>query len=55
LQNAKILDLASGKIFCECDNLKKLSSIPEAFYPVSAGAVYAEKIIKFLDSEGVIC
>lgn len=55
LQNAKILDLASGKIFGECDNLKKLSSIPEAFYPVSAGAVYAEKIIKFLDSEGVIC
>jgi hypothetical protein len=54
LQNAKILDLASGKIFGECDNLTKLSSIPEAFYPISAGAVYAERIIKYLDSEGML-
>lgn len=52
LLNTKILDLASGKIFGESDNLIKLSSIPEAFYPTSAGAVYAERIIKFLDSEG---
>ena len=48
LSSMKILDLASGKIFGENENLVKLSSIPEAFYPTSAGKVYADRIIKFL-------
>jgi hypothetical protein len=54
LAGTRVLDLASGKIFTESENLTKLASIPEAFYPVSAGRVYAERIIKFLDSEGMI-
>ena len=54
LLNARILDLASGKIFGEHENITKLASIPEAFYPVSAGAVYAERIIEFLESEDAV-
>ena len=54
LLNTRILDLASGKIFGESDNLVKLPSIPEVFYPKSAGRVYAERVMKFLGSEGVI-
>ena len=54
LLNARILDLASGKIFGEHENLTKLASIPEAFYPVSSGAVYADRIIGFLELEGAV-
>ena len=54
LSSAEILDLASGRIFGEHERLTKLASIPEAFYPVSAGNVYAEKIIEFLNSEGYV-
>ena len=40
-----IIDLASGNIFEPSDRLTKLSSIPDAMYPLTAGRVYAEAII----------
>ena len=39
-----IIDLASGKIFDDIPRLVKLSSIPDAFYPISAGRLYADAI-----------
>ena len=49
-----IIDLASGKIFEPSPRLIKLASIPDAFYPETAGRLYAEAILRFLKSEGVI-
>ena len=54
LARIKVLDLASGKIFGDSKNLVKLSSVPEVFYPASAGRAYADSIVKFLESEGAI-
>ena len=55
MRGARILDLASGRVFPDAENLVKLSSIPEKFYPRTAGRVYAEGILKFLFSEGEKC
>ena len=41
----RIIDLASGNIFAPSPRLTKLSSIPAAMYPISAGRLYAESII----------
>ena len=43
-----IIDLASGSIFDPSERLIKLSSIPDAFYPESAGRLYAESVLRFL-------
>lgn len=43
-----ILDLASGSIFEPSARLTKLSSIPDSFYPETAGRLYAEAILRFL-------
>lgn len=43
-----IIDLASGNIFEPSGRLVKLSSIPDAFYPLSSGRLYAEAIIGVL-------
>ena len=48
----EIIDLASGSIFDPSERLIKLSSIPEAFYPVTAGRLYAAAILRFLEGEG---
>lgn len=42
---AEIIDLASGSIFEPSGRLIKLASIPDAFYPLTAGRLYAEAII----------
>ncbi len=42
----RIIDLASGNIFEPSERLTKLSSIPDKMYPVSAGKLYAEAIIR---------
>lgn len=42
----RIIDLASGSIFTPSDRVIKLSSIPEAFYPITAGRLYAEAIMR---------
>ncbi len=47
-----IIDLASGKIFEPSPRLIKLSSIPDAFYPETAGRLYAEAILRFFEGEG---
>ena len=47
----KIIDLASGKPFPTSDMVTKLSSIPDAMYPLTAGRLYAEGILRFFDME----
>lgn len=47
----KIIDLASGKPFPTSDRITKLSSIPDAMYPLTAGRLYAEGILRFFDME----
>ena len=42
----EIIDLASGSIFHPSSRLIKLSSIPEAFYPLSAGRIYADAVLR---------
>ena len=44
-EKTSIIDLASGNIFEPSARLTKLSSIPDAMYPITAGRVYAEAII----------
>lgn len=55
LANTRIVDLASGKIFPEKEGIVKLASIPEAFYPETAGLLYAEAVAKQLSGEVEIC
>lgn len=50
----QIIDLASGGIFEPSERLIKLSSIPEAFYPKTAGRLYAEAVLRFFDGEGMV-
>lgn len=47
--NLSIIDLASGNIFEPSAKLTKLSSVPDSFYPVTAGGLYAQAIIKALE------
>ena len=51
-KNLDIIDLASGSIFEPTARLTKLSSIPDAFYPETAGRLYAKAIEGFLEGEG---
>ena len=55
MKRARIIDLASGKIFPESENLVKMASVPEKMYPTSAGKAYAERIIKYFSEEGRLC
>lgn len=48
----EILDLASGNIFEPSGRLTKLSSIPDSMYPISAGELYFEAILRGLEEEG---
>ena len=43
-----VIDLASGNIFKDSPGVIKLASIPNVFYPLTAGRVYAEEIISAL-------
>ena len=47
----KILDLASGECFPQSPSVKKLASVPEAFYPKSAGRLYGKYISEYLRLE----
>jgi dipicolinate synthase subunit A len=53
-EGLEIIDLASGKIFEPRDRLIKLSSIPDAFYPETAGRLYARGVLRFLGKEGAV-
>lgn len=48
----EIIDLASGSIFEPSDRLTKLASIPDTYYPISAGRLYAEAALCALRGEG---
>ena len=47
-EKTRIIDLASGNIFSPSSRLTKLASIPETMYPISAGRLYSEAIIRGL-------
>lgn len=44
----EIIDLASGNIFEPSERLVKLASVPDSYYPRSAGRLYAEGAIRQL-------
>lgn len=46
-----IIDLASGVVFNDSRGVIKLASIPNAFYPLTAGRVYAEGITRAFGGE----
>lgn len=50
--DAKILDLASGKFVPDYPCVKKMSSVPDAMYPITAGGLYAKYISEYLFCEG---
>lgn len=47
-REVEIIDLASGVVFEPSDRLIKLSSVPDAMFPISAGRLYAESAIRGL-------
>lgn len=49
----KIIDLASGNIFTPSDRLTKLPSIPELYYPITAGRLYADAILRSIGEENI--
>lgn len=51
-ESLEIIDLASGTIFEPSGRLTKLPSIPDKMYPKSAGRLYAEAVLRFLEREG---
>lgn len=53
-ENLDIIDLASGSIFEPSERLVKLPGVPDKMYPVSAGRLYADAVLRFLESEGVL-
>lgn len=48
-----IIDLASGSIFEPSGRLIKLSQVPDAFYPVTAGRLYAEGALRYFRGDGL--
>lgn len=50
-EKTRIIDLASGSIFPPSERLTKLASIPDAMYPITAGRLYAEGILRFMEME----
>lgn len=51
-RGADIIDLASGSNFEPSERLIKLPSLPNRYYPLSSGRLYAERVRRFLKSEG---
>ena len=49
---AKIMDLASGSFVPSSPSVIKLSSVPDAMYPVTAGGLYAKYISEYLFYQG---
>ena len=47
-----IIDLASGSIFEPSAKVIKLASIPDALYPITAGRLYAQGIIRAIGGGG---
>ena len=53
-EDVGVIDLASGINFDPSPRVIRLSSIPEAYYPITAGRLYAGAVEKLLLSEGKI-
>jgi hypothetical protein len=49
-----IIDLASGRAIDPDERLVRLSSVPDAMYPKTAGELYAGHIISYFKKEGVL-
>lgn len=47
----RILDLASGSIFKDSGRFIKLSSVPDNYFPITAGRLYAEGILRAIKEE----
>ena len=50
-EKTSVIDLASGNVFPPDPRLVKLASIPDVYYPLTAGRLYAEGVLRFLDME----
>ena len=48
-----VIDLASGNIFPRSEGVVKLASVPELYYPITAGRLYADAILRSM-GEGKI-
>ncbi len=48
LNMGRLYDLASGNIFPKHPSVEKLSGLPEKMYPITAGRLYAEFILRHL-------
>ncbi len=46
--SVRVMDLASGRNFPECERVLKLASVPDAMYPKTAGGIYAKYAAKKL-------
>jgi hypothetical protein len=45
-QNTRIIDLASGRVYPPSDRVTRLPSVPEKMFPVTAGRLYAEGVLR---------
>ncbi len=52
-ESVQIIDLASGNIFAESDRVVRLMSLPERYYPLTAGRLYAEGAMSALYGESL--
>ena len=48
-----IIDLASGNIFPQSEGVVKLASVPELYYPITAGRLYADAILRSIGEENI--
>lgn len=49
----QVIDLASGNVYSDMADVIRIPSIPEKYYPVSAGKLYAEHIARWLEEDKV--
>ncbi len=53
LSSVQIIDLASGKVFSDIQNVTKLASVPDMMYPETAGRIYAKYVMRELSEDSV--
>ena len=51
LGEVQVIELASGLNFDPSERVTKLGSIPDALYPITAGRLYAEGAVRFMENE----
>ena len=45
-QNTRIIDLASGRVYPPSERVTRLPSVPEKMFPITAGRLYAEGVLR---------